>query len=517
MRAEPVHRGMLAVDVEGFNRKRRTDLDRLRLRAILYRLLDQGVANAEVDSDQVERIDCGDGVLLLFHPTVSKVRLLDPLIGRLAQRLAGHNRNAPAALQLRLRVAVHGGEVLHDRHGYIGEDLNLLFRLLEAGALRIALGNATSAPLALVVSETIFRHVVRHGYGRLCPETFTPAWITTKETTVHAWIHIPGEPQPLPATLGSLATDKSIWTPATETQQEAYVRRRRFVQLSARLASGLLAWQVLDADQMNRLLRVIERSARLDAATIDDAAAVAAVWHRLYWTIPAASLLPKVEGQLAIIEQLRAGARVDGDRNRVAVIEAGLSKLAGVINAQDRQDQAAARSYYTRALDAAADAAHHPECAHALGGMSFLEVYSGDPRVALRLAERAAFHANRSRIPSLGSWVALVRAHAHAGLGQSKDCLAALGQAKDLYAKSRRAEEPAWMEFLDERFVQSDEGACLVKLGRGRQALTVLDQALTGLAPSALKLRGVISWQTERADSGRPASLTRPVGWLARR
>src|SRR6266536_3408310 len=461
---------MLAVYVEGFNRKRRTDLDRLRLRAILYRLLDQGVANAEVDSDQVERIDCGDGVLLLFHPTVSKVRLLDPLIGRLAQRLAGHNRNAPAALQLRLRVAVHGGEVLHDRHGYIGEDLNLLFRLLEAGALRIALGNATSAPLALVVSETIFRHVVRHGYGRLCPETFTPAWITTKETTVHAWIHIPGEPQPLPATLGSLATDKSIWTPATETQQEAYVRRRRFVQLSARLASGLLAWQVLDADQMNRLLRVIERSARLDAATIDDAAAVAAVWHRLYWTIPAASLLPKVEGQLAIIEQLRAGARVDGDRNRVAVIEAGLSKLAGVINAQDRQDQAAARSYYTRALDAAADAAHHPECAHA-----------------------------------------------HAGLGQSKDCLAALGQAKDLYAKSRRAEEPAWMEFLDERFVQSDEGACLVKLGRGRQALTVLDQALTGLAPSALKLRGVISWQTERADSGRPASLTRPVGWLARR
>ncbi len=88
---------------------------------------------------------------------------------------------------------------------------------------------------------------------------------------------------------------------------------------------------------MNRLLRVIERSARLDAATIDDAAAVAAVWHRLYWTIPAASLLPKVEGQLAIIEQLRAGARVDGDRNRVAVIEAGLSKLAGVINACQRR------------------------------------------------------------------------------------------------------------------------------------------------------------------------------------
>jgi len=48
------------------------------------------------------------------------------------------------------------------------------------------------------------------------------------------------------------------------------------------------------------------------------------------------------------------------------------------------------------------------------------------------------------------------------------------------------------MGFLSDAFIRSDEGACLVKLGRGRQAVAVLDQALGELPTSSLKLRSVI-------------------------
>jgi len=199
-----------------------------------------------------------------------------------------------------------------------------------------------------------------------------------------------------------------------------------------------------------------------------------------------------VEGQLAIIDQLRAGATSDTHRVRLTVTEAELARLAGVINAQDRQDRMAARRHYTRALELATSIGHHPVAAYAVGGMSFLEVYGGDPRAALRLASRAAGHADQARIPGLRSWVALVSAHAHAALGHSTESAKNLGEAKDYYGKKRTTHEPAWLGFLTEQFIASDEGACLVKLGRGRQAATILDQALVRLPASAFKLRSVM-------------------------
>ena len=281
---------------------------------------------------------------------------------------------------------------------------------------------------------------------------------------------------------------------SADEEQDGDVRRRQFIELSSKLANGLLAWQVLGADRIERLLRTLGPAVHLDDQAVEDSAAVASIWHRSYWTIPAATLLPKVEGQLAIVEQLRSVANTDAHRTHLAVIEAGLARLAGVINAQDRQDRTSARGYYHRALELADATDHHQLAAYALGGMSFLNAYgsNSNPRAALRLAARAAGRADRTQLFSLRSWVALLTAHAHAGLGHSTECISALGQAQDWYDKGRRPDEPPWMGFLSDAFIRSDEGACLVKLGRGRQAVAVLDQALGELPTSSLKLRSVI-------------------------
>ena len=46
MLGEPVHHTILAIDVEGFTRRPRRDVDRLRMRGELYRLLEQALARA---------------------------------------------------------------------------------------------------------------------------------------------------------------------------------------------------------------------------------------------------------------------------------------------------------------------------------------------------------------------------------------------------------------------------------------------------------------------------------------
>src|SRR6266542_266934 len=120
MRGEPIYRGILGIDIEGFNRPEWTDPTRARLRARLHRLVDRAIAVAEIALSSTVRTDTGDGLWLLVSSEVSTARLLHPLVSRLASGLAGDNQQVPAAERLRLRVAVHAGEVLHDPYGRRG-------------------------------------------------------------------------------------------------------------------------------------------------------------------------------------------------------------------------------------------------------------------------------------------------------------------------------------------------------------------------------------------------------------
>lgn len=146
---------------------------------------------AGIEPQNVEQSESGDGVLVLLDPQISKVRLLHPLVPRLGSGLARYNRTAPGSERLRLRVVVHAGELLQDAHGRTGEDLVLAFRLLDSDAARVYLAQ-TAADLVLVVSDAIYQGVVKHGYGAIDPARFQSVWISAKETSTRAWLHIPG-------------------------------------------------------------------------------------------------------------------------------------------------------------------------------------------------------------------------------------------------------------------------------------------------------------------------------------
>jgi class 3 adenylate cyclase len=67
MLGEPVHRTILAIDVEGFTRRQRRDVDRLQMRRELYRLLEQALARAGLQTGDFQSEDRGDGILVLLN------------------------------------------------------------------------------------------------------------------------------------------------------------------------------------------------------------------------------------------------------------------------------------------------------------------------------------------------------------------------------------------------------------------------------------------------------------------
>jgi hypothetical protein len=188
----PMHRSIVALDIEGSTY--RTNPVKAELRRVLYDLLDRALQAAEIGEKSLDLTDRGDGVLLLIRPhdDLPKTVLLDRLIPALNGLLLEHNASVTqSALTVRLRVVVHAGEVHEDDNGFFGEDLDVAFRLLDSASLKKVL-RQTAAPLVLVVSEEIFRGIIRHGYfDERLYESLVRVRVRVSSRQRRGWIHIP--------------------------------------------------------------------------------------------------------------------------------------------------------------------------------------------------------------------------------------------------------------------------------------------------------------------------------------
>ena len=178
----------MIVDVENFGDPNRTNTHQLAIRETVYKVLQQSFAKASISWARCVAEDRGDGVLILIPPTVPKSLLVEKLPAHLAEMLVQHNAGCPAEVRIRLRAALHAGEVHSDAHGYAGTSINRAFRLIEASASRTALRQSSGA-VALVVSDWFYDEVVRH-----CPDAepscFRKVHLTVKDSKMRAWIRI---------------------------------------------------------------------------------------------------------------------------------------------------------------------------------------------------------------------------------------------------------------------------------------------------------------------------------------
>lgn len=188
---QPRQRTILAVDIEGSTE--RNNSARAQLRDDMYELLEQALLKSGITEDLREPfLDRGDGAIALIHPadTVPKTLLLNTFIPMLSEQLAVHGMTSN---KFRLRAAVHSGHVHSDRRGMFGEDLDVTVRLLDSPELKARL-RRTSAPLVLVVSDHIYRSVIRHGYDGIDERTFEPlVHLRIGGLSYQGWVQIPGE------------------------------------------------------------------------------------------------------------------------------------------------------------------------------------------------------------------------------------------------------------------------------------------------------------------------------------
>ncbi len=205
-RSLPVHRSILAVDIEGSTR--RTNPVKEELREEVYRLVVKALHVAGIGSQFCDPFtDRGDGLLVLLRPTdeLPKPLLFSRLIPVLASLLVAHNSGISPADQpriLRLRAVIHAGEVHYDEKGPFGEDLDVAFRLLDAPRFKAHLKSA-AVPLALVASDYIYQTIIRHGYEGIVEEEFLPlVTVNVGLQRRKGWVQLPyagGIPVAIPA------------------------------------------------------------------------------------------------------------------------------------------------------------------------------------------------------------------------------------------------------------------------------------------------------------------------------
>jgi hypothetical protein len=181
---------LFAVDIAGFTRPRRDDDVRRYMHEQLYGILQKAFDGSDIPWAECHHEDRGDGALVVMPPGIGCQGLVDPLPERLRSLVRRHNHVSSDAAQMQLRAASHIGLVEHDGHGFVGSDVNLLFRMLEARPLKRALA-ASGADVALIVSDYVYQALVCRHPSLVGPETFEAVRFQLGKTRARAWSYLP--------------------------------------------------------------------------------------------------------------------------------------------------------------------------------------------------------------------------------------------------------------------------------------------------------------------------------------
>jgi hypothetical protein len=183
---EPVHQTILALVIDGFSAASHTNMHRLTLRAGLYRVVEQALIDSGVNWRGCHRTDLGDGVLLLIPAAYPKAVFSELVPGTLSSALADHNGAHQLPEKIRLRAALHAGEVSYDAYGATGAAIVHVFRLLRSRVLNEALAYS-SCDLTMIASAWFYEEIIRHSPASR-PDRFRPVLVREKETATQAWV-----------------------------------------------------------------------------------------------------------------------------------------------------------------------------------------------------------------------------------------------------------------------------------------------------------------------------------------
>lgn len=187
--------GLFAVDIAEFNGSHRDDEIQIYIRKSLYEMVEAAFEGSNGPWSSCAHEDRGDGCLVIVPPMMPTAGLVDLIPERLARLVRRHNRLSCEAARIQVRVAVHVGVVHNDGHGFVGSDLNLLFRLLDARSLKRML-TQSGAEVVFITSGYVYKNVIRRHPSLMDPALFQPLSVRVKETRIRGWAYVSGSRPP---------------------------------------------------------------------------------------------------------------------------------------------------------------------------------------------------------------------------------------------------------------------------------------------------------------------------------
>ena len=178
--------GLFAVDIVGFNKPRRDDDVQLYVHRSLYDMLETAFDSSSVPWPECAHEDRGDGALVVIPPVISAAGLVHPIPDKLLCLVRRHNRVSCDAARIQLRIAAHIGPVHHDGHGFVGHEVNYLYRMLDAPVVKRMIAGS-GAEIVFVTSSYLYENVVVRRPSLVIPNMFKPVTIRVKETRARAW------------------------------------------------------------------------------------------------------------------------------------------------------------------------------------------------------------------------------------------------------------------------------------------------------------------------------------------
>jgi hypothetical protein len=211
---------------------------------------------------------------------------------------------------------------------------------------------------------------------------------------------------------------------------------------------------------------------------------------RSYPSTPPTVLARPVLAHFRDVAHLLDGPMPVARRQRLAVVAGHLAGLAGSL-AFDLRQESKATAYFAVALQAADDADSPDLAAWALATRSLIPTYGSDHGAALRLLQeaqdRAHGHVSHGRL----AWLAALEAKAHAGLGDARASLTALGRAEQAIEGAEPAGGRFDTDFFDHPRLVGFRGVCHLLLRQPKAAQAALADVLALRDPADVKGRSL--------------------------
>ncbi len=196
LEGSPRHVSVFFLDVRNFSRRdTRTQVD---WRTGLRTIIEEAVKYARLPADSILLLqDRGDGFLGVVDAAVSNILLVADFVHGLQSALRSYNRDRNKSGRIRLRIALHQGEVIIDGAGVAGDAIVVAARLLDSAPLRRLLDSDDSADLALALSPEFYQSTVAERHSDLDPAAYREVTVTVPNRYQgKAWVTLPSASTP---------------------------------------------------------------------------------------------------------------------------------------------------------------------------------------------------------------------------------------------------------------------------------------------------------------------------------